>query len=73
MAKYHLMNNTKNNKAISQRRLLSIKEVCEYLGIGETKARELVRGRNGFGLMIGNRWYADKIRLDEWITHCIDE
>ena len=26
------------------KKLLNIKEICEYLGIGETKARELVRG-----------------------------
>ena len=29
-----------------------IKELCEYLGIGMTKARELVRGRNAFGSLI---------------------
>ena len=42
------------------KKLLNIKEICEYLGIGETKARELVRGHNGFGVRIGNRCYADK-------------
>lgn len=55
------------NKEVTNQRLLSIKEVCAYLGIGETKARELVRGRYGFGLQIGNRWYADKSKLDRWI------
>lgn len=49
------------------KKLLNIKEICEYLGIGETKARELVRGHNGFGVRIGNRWYADKKQLDRWI------
>ena len=49
------------------KRLLDMKELCEYLGIGMTKARELVRGRNGFGIQIGNRWYADKKKLDCWI------
>ena len=44
------------------KKLLNIKEICEYLGIGETKAREL-----GFGVRIGNRWYADKKQLDRWI------
>lgn len=51
----------------SSKRLLNIKEVCVYLGIGQTKARELIRGRNGFGVQIGNRWYADKKKLDSWI------
>lgn len=50
-----------------EKRLLNIKETCQYLGIGQTKARELVRGHNGIGLQIGNRWYADKNKLDTWI------
>ncbi len=49
------------------KKLLDIKETCEYLGIGETKARELIRGKNGFGIQIGNRWYANKKKLDLWI------
>ena len=44
-----------------EKQLLNIKEVCEYLGIGQTKARELVRGNNGFGvqidgMLIGKSW-----------------
>lgn len=50
-----------------EKALLNIKELCEYLGIGQTKARELLRGRNGFGVKIGNRWYANKNKLDRWI------
>lgn len=50
-----------------ERKLLTLKEVCKYLGIGETKARELLRGKNGFGVRIGNRWYADKNKLDKWL------
>ena len=50
-----------------EKRLLDIDETCQYLGIGKTKARELIRGHNGFGIQIGNRWYADKIKLDIWI------
>ncbi|WP_238298442.1 helix-turn-helix domain-containing protein [Eubacterium sp. MSJ-33] len=49
------------------KRLMDVKEVAEYLGIGMTKTRELIRGRNGFGVQIGNRWYADKKKLDRWI------
>ena len=48
--------------------LLNVKEFCEYLGIGETKARELLTDkRNKFALRIGNRLYAHKTRLDEWL------
>lgn len=50
-----------------EKKLLNLKEVCRYLGIGETKVRELVRGHNGFGIRIGNRWYADKEKLDKWL------
>lgn len=50
-----------------EKALLNIKEFCDYLGIGQTKARELLRGRNGFGVQIGNRWYANKVKLDAWI------
>ncbi len=55
-------------KVLVDKALLNIKEFCDYLGIGQTKARELLRGRNGFGVQIGNRWYANKRKLDEWIN-----
>ena len=49
--------------------LLNIKEASDLFGIGKTKARELLRGYNGFGVQIGNRWYANKKKLDEWIDN----
>ena len=61
---YILMTGTVKMQA---KALLNVKEVCEYLGIGQTRARELLRGNNGFGLQIGNRWYANKNKLDAWI------
>lgn len=68
------MSNSVNNVPISGKTnlpvdkvLLNINELCDYLGIGQTKAREILRGQNGFGVQIGNRWYANKRRLDEWI------
>ena len=54
---------------MNDRILLNVQEVCDYLGIGKTKARELLRGYNGFGVQIGNRWYANKKKLDEWIDN----
>ena len=45
--------------------LLNVKEVSEYLGLGETKTRELLRNpKNGFSIRIGNRLYAHKGKLD---------
>ena len=60
-------NNLTMRKSNANKNLLTLKEVCDYLGIGQTKVRELVRGHNGFGVQIGNRWYADKSKLDRWI------
>ena len=52
---------------MDQKKLMTIKEMSQYLGVGLTKCRELIRGKNGFGIMIGNKWYADKEKLDLWI------
>lgn len=62
-----LRGNNLTMRESNAKKLLTLKEVCDYLGIGQTKARELVRGHNGFGVQIGNRWYADKSKLDRWI------
>lgn len=46
--------------------LLTIKDLKEYLGLGDTKIRELLRD-NDWGLKIGNKWYAHKVKLDKWL------
>ncbi|MCI9617769.1 MAG: helix-turn-helix domain-containing protein [Eubacterium sp.] len=52
--------------------LLNVKEMCNYLGIGQTKARELLSNpRNNFTIRIGNRLYAHKGKLDEWLLNQI--
>lgn len=51
--------------------LLNLKEVCEYLGLGETKTREILkRPDSPFTVRIGNRLYANKQLLDEHLTKC---
>ena len=51
-----------------EKALMNIKEFCDYLGIGETKARELLKSQNcKFSLKIGNRWYVNKRLLDVWL------
>ena len=52
---------------IMEKRLLNVKETAEYLNISINKCRELLHGKNGLAIKIGNRWYADKEALDEWI------
>ena len=55
-----------------EKALLNVKEVSEYLGIGETKTRELLRNpTNGFTIWIGNRLYAHKGKLDIWLKNQI--
>ena len=49
--------------------LLNIYEFCDYLSIGETKARELLHDPgNGFTVRIGNRLYAHKGSVDKWLS-----
>ena len=51
--------------------LINLKEVCEYLGIKETKAREILkRSDSSFTVRIGNRLYANKKLLDEYLDKC---
>ena len=55
-------------KILVDKRLLNIDEFCAYLGIGKTKARELMtKVDNPFTVRLGNRLYANKIMLDKWI------
>ena len=58
----------KKIKKIEEKALLSVTEFCAYLGIGQTKARELLANpRNKFTVRIGNRLYAHRRRLDDWL------
>ena len=54
-----------------ERRLLSLKECCEYTGWGQTKMREiLTRKDSTFTIRMGNRLYVDKYLFDEYLTKC---
>ncbi|MDE7309804.1 MAG: helix-turn-helix domain-containing protein [Lachnospiraceae bacterium] len=51
-----------------EKALLNFKEFCQYLGIGRSKAREIMTKKsNPFTLRIGNRLYANKVLLDKWL------
>lgn len=57
-----------NKNKSETKALLNVKELCTYLGIGQTKARELLSDpANGFTVRIGNRLYAHKAELDQWL------
>lgn len=56
-----------------EKALLNLEEFCDYMGIGKTKARELLKSpRNGFTLKIGSKWYVYKNRLDQWLSEQCD-
>ena len=60
------------DKILIGKALLNFDEFCTYLGIGKTKARELLHNpRNGFTVRIGNRLYAHKGNLDKWLNNQI--
>ena len=53
---------------MSEKALLNLKEFCEYLGIGQTKAREILNNpKTRFTIRIGNRLYVHKKKLDKWL------
>ena len=57
---------------LEDKALLSVKEMCTYLSIGQTKCRELLSDpANGFTVRIGNRLYAHKKHLDKWLENQI--
>ena len=48
--------------------LLSVKEMCMYMGIGENVARKLLNEPNSsFTVRIGGRIFAHKTSLDKWL------
>jgi hypothetical protein len=55
-------------KVLVDKALLNVEEFCSYLGVGQSKGRELLNTpRNGFTVRIGNRLYANKKQLDKWL------
>ena len=56
-------------KVLVDKALLNVKELREYLGLGDTKTRELLNSPDAtFTVRIGNRLYANKKLLDSWLT-----
>lgn len=54
------------------KKFLTIKEICEYTGWGETKVREIVRRKDStFTVKMGNRYYIDKKKFDDYLDNCM--
>lgn len=48
--------------------LLNVEEAAEYLNLGKTKTRQLMKENEKiFVVRIGNRNYAHKMLLDKWL------
>ena len=56
---------------IQEKAILSLTEFCSYVGIGKTKAREILKNRYcTYSFRIGNRLCVNKKKLDDWLeTH----
>lgn len=51
--------------------LLSLKEVCEYTGWGQTKVRALLnKPTSTFTIKFGNRLYVHKELFDDYLKKC---
>ena len=54
-----------------EKTIMSLKEVCEYTGWGQTKAREILnKPGNTFTIRLGNRLYVHKELFDEYLIKC---
>lgn len=56
---------------IQEKAILSLTEFCSYVGIGKTKAREILKNRYcTYSFRTGNRLCVNKKKLDDWLeTH----
>lgn len=53
------------------KKLLNVKELCEYTGWGDSKVRQLLRNPDStFTIRMGNRLYADKELFDKFLANC---
>ena len=56
-------------KILVDKALLNVKELQAYLGLGDTKVREILNNpKSTFTIRIGNRLYANKKLLDIWLV-----
>ena len=51
--------------------LLTVKEVCDFTGWGQTKVREIIkRPDNDFTIRMGNRLYVNKNKFETYLNRC---
>ena len=55
----------------TDKKLLSLNEVCSYAGWGKTKARQVLkRPDSSFTVRFGNRLYVNKKLFDDYLDRC---
>jgi len=54
-----------------EKKFLTIKEICDYTGWGETKVREIVKRENNFTIKMGNKYFIDKKKFDDFLENCM--
>ena len=55
----------------TDKKLLSLNEVCSYTGWGKTKARQVLkRPDSSFTVRFGNRLYVNKKLFDDYLDRC---
>lgn len=65
-----------NKCNISEKALLTVKEMKEYTGLGENTVRRLLRDPySTFTVRVGKKYYANRRQLDKWLDQLpvIDE
>lgn len=54
-----------------EKMLMSVKDVCDYTGWGETKVREILKSpQSKFTIRMGNRLYVDKGKFEQYLDKC---
>ena len=51
-----------------EQRTLTIKELAQVLGIGETKARELMKSKGFPSFRISNKYLVSIVRFEQWLN-----
>lgn len=55
-------------KAKLEQRTLTVKELAQVLGVGETKARELMKSKGFPSFRIGKKWLVSITRFESWLN-----
>lgn len=52
-------------------KLLTVKDLCPYLGCGKDRAYELMHSKSFPSIKIGHRYYVPENKLEEWTENYV--